>query len=826
MGDSRVIMIRIDADGKAAIVNMDKVADGAERMGDNVGKSARKASKELQSFRLTITDTEKSLLDLTMTTATLASLGLGLRSVVDAANQVERANIGLATTARYAGVNLDEARAAAKSLTEDGLISLAEASQGLQNLLSRGFSLPEAIELMNRFKDSAAFNRQASLEFGQAVVSATEGLKNENSILVDNAGVTKNVSIMWKEYAAEHGKTVEQLTQAEKRQAEYNGILRETEGQLGNAGRMTETFSGQTARLNQELFEFKAAAGRELLPLLADIANGIRPIISLLRDFIGGFEMAAVSYGAMGDKVAAVREHLGMLPQVGILDADRRAALKRSWAVIDQAVEEQKEEIFKRLQGGGDAPNIGADTGKRRKDIKLPTKPDNKAARQAESWRRIYAELNAEIAKNQTGVDQWERQIIDVNRRIDDLLRKPGANKARLEEIRKQLVGAIQDERAEEAMRGAFKKLDDAMAARTEREKELLANKKQLTEAELDYQLSMIDSQEKFNQIGQLDATDKRLGYYRELLTSQEEYLKSIDKLADPSGWYAQQNAIRQTRDAIAEAELEMRRLTGSMGEGVRDGAAEYLRQTQTTFEQGKMIVTNAAQGMEDVLGDVFGDAMTGKLQSAADYWAAFEQVIARTFATIIAQQAVAWIMKSLGLAKDDAASATANQTANSMVLVGAMGVEMGMAAALTSSYYALAAAKAAAGAGGAGGGGGSVIAHTGGLILHSGGEVLPRYHSGAYLAPDERRAILQTGERVLSRKQNRMFEGMDQRLASLEERTRGGVEGGGPTTVQNFNFHSLSPQTMAQWVYGNKKLFAGAMLAAGDENHPIRRTR
>jgi hypothetical protein len=41
---------------------------------------------------------------------------------------------------------------------------------------------------MNRFKDSAAFGRQGALEFGQAIVGATEGIKNGNSALVDNAG--------------------------------------------------------------------------------------------------------------------------------------------------------------------------------------------------------------------------------------------------------------------------------------------------------------------------------------------------------------------------------------------------------------------------------------------------------------------------------------------------------------------------------------------------------------------------------------------------------------------------------------------------------------
>jgi hypothetical protein len=48
---------------------------------------------------------------------------------------------------------------------------------------------------MNRFKDSAAFGKQGALSFGEAIRGATEGIKNGNSILVDNAGVTKNLSV-------------------------------------------------------------------------------------------------------------------------------------------------------------------------------------------------------------------------------------------------------------------------------------------------------------------------------------------------------------------------------------------------------------------------------------------------------------------------------------------------------------------------------------------------------------------------------------------------------------------------------------------------------
>jgi hypothetical protein len=45
----------------------------------------------------------------------------------------------------------------------------------------------------------------------------------------------------------------------------------------------------------------------------------------------------------------------------------------------------------------------------------------------------------------------------------------------------------------------------------------------------------------------------------------------------------------------------------------------------------------------------------------------------------------------------------------------------------------------------------GGVVMHQGGLVMHAGGYV-PRYHAGG-LSGDERPAILQTGEGVLSRR-------------------------------------------------------------------------
>lgn len=51
-------------------------------------------------------------------------------------------------------------------------------------------------------------------------------------MLVDNAGVTKNVAKMWEEYANKIGVKTNAMTLDQKREAEYQGILAETKFQV------------------------------------------------------------------------------------------------------------------------------------------------------------------------------------------------------------------------------------------------------------------------------------------------------------------------------------------------------------------------------------------------------------------------------------------------------------------------------------------------------------------------------------------------------------------------------------------------------------------
>lgn len=88
-------------------------------------------------------------------------------------------------------------------------------------------------------------------------------------------GVTKNVAKMWEDYAKSIGTTANNLTLAQKRQAEVNGILEETKFQTGDAIAYTNTYAGRVAQLSTAFMNLKIAIGNVLAP----IAQALIPVL-------------------------------------------------------------------------------------------------------------------------------------------------------------------------------------------------------------------------------------------------------------------------------------------------------------------------------------------------------------------------------------------------------------------------------------------------------------------------------------------------------------------------------------------------------------------
>ncbi len=127
----------------------------------------------------------------------IAALGIGkyVKDAVMAASELESAFLGLQSIVEGQGRSFGKAKGFINEYIADGLVPLTNAVTAYKNLAARGYNDEQIQQTMERLKDAAAFGRQASYSLGDAVSSATEGLKNENSILVNLNCPTKEQSL-------------------------------------------------------------------------------------------------------------------------------------------------------------------------------------------------------------------------------------------------------------------------------------------------------------------------------------------------------------------------------------------------------------------------------------------------------------------------------------------------------------------------------------------------------------------------------------------------------------------------------------------------------
>lgn len=278
-------------------------------------KKVKEITKDTgKSFDNSFSKIEKTIAT-AFSVATITAFG---KSAVSVASDVQSAWTGLNSIVEGTGNSFSTANDFIKNYTKDGLLSIQEAATAYKNLLSRGYDTTQIENTLIALKDSAAFGRQASYDLGEAVVTATEGLKNENSILVDNAGVQKNVAKMWEEYAIQLGISSANLTQAQKIQAEYNGILNETRFQMGDAAVYTQTLAGQAQILKGSFSALQSAVGKVIAPIgqlfipyIVQATNAITNFFVKIQELLSifGLEMPDVvskTSLSMGEAVSSI----------------------------------------------------------------------------------------------------------------------------------------------------------------------------------------------------------------------------------------------------------------------------------------------------------------------------------------------------------------------------------------------------------------------------------------------------------------------------------------------------------------------------------------
>lgn len=297
----------------APVADLSKLSERAKDAAssvDSASKFLNASSGQLVSFKNRVQDSGFAIEGLrNIFSALKSTVGDAIKAYQDFSN----AQLGLQSIASFKGIDPGIANNTITNLdlVKNGLLSVSDAATSIKNLLAANFTLEQSVEVLKRLGDSAAFARQGSLSFGEAVRGSTEGIKNGNSILVDNAGVTKNLSVMLQEAGYSAQDMMNAGSDAGVRMAIFNGIMRETTGQLGDANKLINSEQGAFVKFDKELNDIKISAGAMLSafsPMITLFGKSINILNSFpqpIRDTVVAVTSVAVAIKLLNGSMPA-----------------------------------------------------------------------------------------------------------------------------------------------------------------------------------------------------------------------------------------------------------------------------------------------------------------------------------------------------------------------------------------------------------------------------------------------------------------------------------------------------------------------------------------
>lgn len=227
----------------------------------------------------------------------VSEIGKEVSEMINKAANLEPVENAFRRLSKEAGVASDQMLSAMKKA------SLGTVSEfNLMSAANKAYSLWVAsnTEQMTTLIEIARVKGQA---FGRTMTEALDdivtGLGRGTAQILDNIGIVVNQTEAQKAYAESIGKTVEQLSEAEKKQALVNTVVAQGKAELEAMGNITETFAEKQAKLLTTFEDISTLFGKTLLSSiwgLYDKMNG------WLDQHIKSIELAVTSVGeTIGD---------------------------------------------------------------------------------------------------------------------------------------------------------------------------------------------------------------------------------------------------------------------------------------------------------------------------------------------------------------------------------------------------------------------------------------------------------------------------------------------------------------------------------------------
>lgn len=270
----------------------------------------------------------------------VGALGMGLKSLAQAATQAESTLQGLDSVVGFklGKQSIPQAHEELEKITKTGLLSKSDGAAAIKNLVSMGFALDDATNIILRNTDVAVKNRQANYSVSESVKIFTEGLKNGNSTLTDATGIQTNISVMLKKHGASLDDLNDKVRAGAARQAILKEVMAETAPFIGDAEKASKSYAGAIAKLSAAWDETKAAGGGFIAAVLTPLINIFTSALTGLRDFLKDMDGVNAAIIAITATAAVVVgwgvSFIGTMGGVGGMMVAISAKATAMWAAI------------------------------------------------------------------------------------------------------------------------------------------------------------------------------------------------------------------------------------------------------------------------------------------------------------------------------------------------------------------------------------------------------------------------------------------------------------------------------------------------------------
>lgn len=263
--------------------NISKLESGLKDASRIVNNTADSVDKTFKTFGNKVSDLGK---DMSIAiTAPITAMGTVAFKFTELAGRYSSVEDAFKSMTKGMGIDAKQFQKDVADATGgqiDNLTILQGATRGLSLIGKDAFN-----NFGQDFVKMAELSKKAARATGQDVDfmfnSLILGISRESKLILDNLGISLDITKVKADYATQLGKTSEELTMSEQKHAVLNATLGQLEATYGEVAISAGGFTGAWQQLTTELTNAQLKIGKELEPSLAELTKSLT---ALAQDII------------------------------------------------------------------------------------------------------------------------------------------------------------------------------------------------------------------------------------------------------------------------------------------------------------------------------------------------------------------------------------------------------------------------------------------------------------------------------------------------------------------------------------------------------------